>query len=139
MSALAARDTVRSLKMSERAIYLLLLLWRQPGGLVTSLAPRPSPGGRSKVRLTAAVKQIVADAIRDEYLSTQNKPMQAVIRTVRERCRVAGISSSAANTVRAHIFRLRADKAARAREPELCNTVRDKNDDCVKVVLRPNG
>ena len=125
--------------MSERAIYLLLLLWRQSGGLVAPLAPCPSPDGRSKGRLTAAVKQIVADAIRDEYLNKQNKPMQAVTRTVRERCRVAGISSPAANTVRAHIRRLRADKAARAREPELYKTVRDKKDDCVKAVLQPNG
>ncbi|MGI4943702.1 MAG: hypothetical protein ACRYHQ_24580 [Janthinobacterium lividum] len=41
--------------------------------------------------------------------------------------------------MRAHIRRLRADKVARAREPELYKTVRDKKDDCVKVVLRPNG
>lgn len=116
VSALAARDAARSLNVSERTVYSLLGLWRQSGGLVASLAPRPSPGGRGKGRLTAAAEQIVAAAIRDEYLSKQKKLMEAVVRNVRERCRVAGISPPAANTVRVRIRRLRADKAARARE-----------------------
>ena len=87
-----ARDTGRALGLSERTIYGLLRLWRRSGGLVASLAPRPSPGGRSKGRLTAAVEQVVAEAIRDEYLTKQKKRAEAVVRAVRERCRVAGIS-----------------------------------------------
>ncbi len=66
-----ARDAGRALGLSERTIYGLLRLWRRTGGLVVLLAPRPSTGVRSKGRLTAAAEQIVAEAIRDEYLNTQ--------------------------------------------------------------------
>jgi len=58
----------------------------------------------------------VAAAIRDEYLSKQKKRAEAVVRAVRDRCRAAGITPPAANTVRARVRRVRADKAARARE-----------------------
>ncbi len=112
----AARDAGRALGLSERTIYALLRVWRRSGGLVASLAPRPSPGGRDKGRLTAAVEQVVAEAIRDEYLGKQKKPAEAVVRTVRDRCRAAGIRPPAANTVRARVRRVRADVAARARE-----------------------
>ncbi len=56
------------------------------------------------------------EAIRDEYLSKQKKRAEAVVRAVRDRCRAAGISPPAANTVRARVRRVRADKAARVRE-----------------------
>lgn len=111
-----ARDAGRVLGLSERTIYGLLRLWRRSGGLVASLAPRPSTGGRSKGRLTAAVEQVMAEAIRDEYLTKQKKRVEAVVRAVCERCRLAGITPPAANTVRARVRRVRADKAARARD-----------------------
>ncbi len=111
-----ARDAGRALGLSERTIYNLLRLWRRTGGLVASLAPRPSTGGRNKGRLTAAAEQVVAEAIRDEYLSRQKKRVEAVVDAVRERCRRVGINPPAANTVRARVRRVRADKAARARE-----------------------
>ncbi len=116
VSASAARDAGRTLGLSERTIYGLLRLWQRSGGLVTSLAPEPSSGGRGKGRLTAAAEQLVTEAIRDEYLSKQKKRAEAVVRAVRDRCRVAGIVPPAANTVRARVRRVRADKAARARE-----------------------
>jgi putative transposase len=116
VSAPAARDAGRTLGLSERTIYRLLRLWQKSGGLVTSLAPRPSAGGRGKGRLTAAAEQLVTEAIRDEYLSKQKKRAEAVVRAVRDRCRAAGISPPAANTVRARVRWVRADKAARARE-----------------------
>ena len=58
----------------------------------------------------------MTEAIRDEYLSKQKKRAEAVVRAVRDRCRVAGIAPPAANTVRARVRRVRADKAARVRE-----------------------
>jgi len=88
-----ARDAGRVLGLSERTIYGLLRLWRRSGGLAASLAPRLSTGGRSKGRLTAAVEQVVAEAIRDEYLTKQKKRVEAVVRAVCERCRLAGIIS----------------------------------------------
>ena len=114
--ASVARDAGRALGLSERTIYSLLQLWRRSGGLVASLAPRPSSGGRGKGRLTAASEQVVTEAIRDEYLSRQKKRAEAVVYAVRERCRLAGIRPPAANTVRARVRRVRADLAARVRE-----------------------
>ena len=111
-----ARDAGRALGLSERTIYGLLRLWRQTGGLVASLAPHPSTGGRSKGRLTAVAEQVVAEAIRDEYMNKQKKRVEAVVDAVRKRCHREGITPPAANTVRARVRRVRADKAARARE-----------------------
>jgi putative transposase len=116
VSASAAREAGQTLGLSERTIYRLLRLWQRSGGLVTSLAPRPSAGGRGRGRLSAAVEQFVTAAIRDEYLSKQKKRAEAVVRAVRDRCRAAGITPPAANTVRARVRRVRADKAARVRE-----------------------
>jgi putative transposase len=116
VSASVARDAGRILGLSERTIYGLLRLWQRSGGLVTSLAPEPSSGGRGKGRLTAAAEHLLTEAIRDEYLSKQKKRAEAVVRAVRDRCRAAGITPPAANTVRARVRRVRADKAARSRE-----------------------
>jgi putative transposase len=116
VSAPTARAAGRALGLSERTIYALLRRWRRSGGLVASLAPRPSPGGRDKGRLSAVAERVVTEAIRDEYLSRQKKRAEAVVRAVRERCRLAGITPPAANTVRARVRRVRADLAARARE-----------------------
>lgn len=114
--AAAARDAGRALGLSRRTIYALLRRWRQSGGLAAALAPRPSPGGRGKGRLPAAAERIVAEAIHDEYLTKQKKRAEAVVRAVRERCRLAGTKPPAANTVRARVRRVRADLATRARE-----------------------
>lgn len=116
VSASAARDAGRMLGLSERTTYTLLRRWRASGGLAASLAPRPSPGGRGKGRIPAAVERVVAEAIRDEYLTRQKKRAEAVVRAVRERCRLAGLKPPAANTVRARVRRVRVDLAARARE-----------------------
>jgi len=104
------------LGLSERTVYALLRRWRQSGGLTASLAPRPSPGGRGKGRIPAAAEKIVAEAIRDDYLTKQKKRAEAVVRAVRDRCRLVGTKPPAANTVRARVRRVRADLAARARE-----------------------
>jgi putative transposase len=114
--AAAARDAGQALGLSERTIYILLRHWRRSGGLAASLAPRPSPGGRGKGRLSAAAETIVAEAIHDEYLTRQRKPAEAVVRAVRGRCRVGGIKPPAANTVRTRVRLVRADLAAHARE-----------------------
>ncbi len=114
--AAAARDAGPALGLSERTVYALVRRWRQSGGLAASLAPRSSPGGRGKGRLPAAIERIVAEAIRDEFLTRQRKRVESVVRAVRDRCRLAGTTPPAANTVRARVRRVRADLAARARE-----------------------
>lgn len=85
--ASVARDAGRALGLSERTVYALVRRWRQSGGLDASLAPRPSPSGCGKGRITAEMERVVAGAIRDEYLTKRKKRAVAVVRAVRERCR----------------------------------------------------
>jgi putative transposase len=114
--AARARAAGQALGLSERTIYALLRRWRHSGGLVATLAPRSSPGGRGTGRLPAATEQILVEAIRDAYLTRQKRRAEAVVRAVRERCREAGVRPPAANTVRARVRRLGAEVVARSRE-----------------------
>jgi putative transposase len=96
VSASAARAAGRTLGLSERTIYGLLRVWQTSGGLVTSLVPEHSSGGRGKGRLSVAAEQLVTEAIRDEYLSKQKKRAETVVRAVRDRCRTTRITPPAA-------------------------------------------
>jgi putative transposase len=114
--AAMARAAGETLGLSERMVYALVRRYRGSGGLLASLAPQPSPGGRGKTRLPRLTERIIAEAIRDEYLTRQKKRAEAVVRAVRERARAAGIAPPAPNTVRARVRAVRADLAARRRE-----------------------
>jgi putative transposase len=114
--AAMARAAGETLGLSERTVYDLVRRYRRSGGLLASLAPQASPGGRGKTRLPRLAEQIIAEAIRDEYLTRQKKRAEAVVRTARERARAAGIAPPSPNTVRARVRAVRADLAARRRE-----------------------
>ncbi|RVK89394.1 helix-turn-helix domain-containing protein [Sinorhizobium meliloti] len=114
--SVVARAASEELGLSERSIYALVRRYRRSGGLLTSLAPQSSPGGRGKARLSRAAERIIADTIRDEYLTRQKKRAEAVVRAVRERAIAAGITPPAANTVRARVRAVKAELAARRRD-----------------------
>jgi putative transposase len=111
-----ARHAGVQLGLTERTVYALIRRYRQSGGLLSSLAPRPPSGGKGKGRLPHAAETIIAEAIRDEYLTRQKKRAEAVVRAARERCRVAGIAAPSANTIRSRIRAVKSDEAARRRE-----------------------
>ena len=77
VSSQAARVAGEELGCSERTVYALVLRYRRSGGLLDSLAPRPSSGGRGKARLPRAAERIIAAAIQDEYLTRQKKRIEA--------------------------------------------------------------
>lgn len=114
--AVAARAAGKTLGLSERTIYALVRRYRRSGSLLSSLAPRSSPGGRGEARLAGTAERIIAEAIQDEYLTRQKKRVAAVIRAVRERAKAAGISPPAPNTVRARVRAVKVELAARRRE-----------------------
>lgn len=116
VSAAAARAAGVELGLSERTIYNLVRVYRQSGGLLASLAPNASSGGRGKARLGRVAERIIAEAIRDEYLTRQKKRPQAVVRAVGERARAAGITPPSPNTVRARVGAVKAELAAKRRE-----------------------
>lgn len=122
--AVAARAAGQALGLSERTVYALVGRYRRSGGLLASLASRPSSGGRGKQRLARTAERIIAEAIRDEYLTRQKKRAEAVVRAVYERAKAAGVPPPSANTVRARVRAVKADLAARRREGDRSAAVR---------------
>lgn len=114
--AYLARQAGADLGLTERTVYSLIRRYRQSGGLLSALAPKPPSGGKGKGRLPHKAETIIAEAIRDEFLSRQKKRAEAVVRTVRERCARAGIAAPSANTIRSRIHAIKADEAARRRQ-----------------------
>ena len=115
VSAAAAGAAGEALGLAERTIYALVRRYRQSGGLLASLAPQASPGGRGKTRLSPAAEQMIAEAIRTEYLTRQKKSAEAVVRAVRQQAKIVGMAPPAPNTVRARVRAVKADLAARRR------------------------
>ena len=69
-------------------------------GLVSSLMNHPREGGKGKVRIQPEVDLIIQEAIQQEYLTTQQKPLAKVYQTVTSRCKQAGFEHPHINTVR---------------------------------------
>ncbi|WP_244538143.1 transposase [Mesorhizobium sp. YR577] len=111
-----AREAGTELGLTERTVYSLIRRYRQSGGLLSSLAPKPPSGGKGKSRLPFVVETIICEAIRDEFLTRQKKRAAAVVRAVRERCATAGIAAPATNTIRARVQAIRSEEAAKRRE-----------------------
>ncbi|TCP77410.1 putative transposase [Rhizobium sp. PP-CC-2G-626] len=114
--ARTAREAGTELGLTERTVYSLIRRYRQSGGLLSSLAPKPPSGGKGKTRLPFVVETIIGEAIRDEFLTRQKKRAAAVVRAVRERCATAGIAAPATNTIRARVQAIRSEEAAKRRE-----------------------
>ena len=75
-------------------------------GLVASLMDQPRNGGRGKPRLSPEVDAIVQQAIKDEYLTTQRKPLAKVHQVVVSQCRRANLPVPHPNTIRNRIGQL---------------------------------
>jgi len=116
VTARDARQAGTELGLTERTVYSLIRKYRQSGGLLSSLAPKPPSGGKGKARLPYVVETIISEAIRAEYLTRQKKRAAAVIRAVRERCTAAGVDAPATNTIRARVKAVKLEDAARRRE-----------------------
>lgn len=114
--AYLARQAGADLGFTERTVYSLIRRYRQSGGLLSSLAPRPPSGGKGKGRLPHMAETIIAEAIRDEFLTRQKKRAEAVVRSVRVRCSKAGIPAPSANTIRSRIQAIKTEEAARRRQ-----------------------
>ena len=112
----AADEAAAQLGLSRRQIYTLLQRFRRGDGLVTDLAPRRSPGGKGRDRLTPAVEAILREAIQDFYLARPKRSEAALTREVARRCRQAGVRPPARNTIRARVKRLDPVVVTRRRE-----------------------
>ncbi len=73
-------------------------------GLLSSLLPEKSDGGRGKTRLNPAVEQILAQTIKEHYLSTQQRTVRSTAQEVARRCRGASLLAPNPDTVRLRIL-----------------------------------
>jgi putative transposase len=93
----------RALDLSARHVYTLIQRYRISGGLLTSLMPGKTSGGRGKSRLSGDQDAIIREAIEAVYLNRQRAPVSRVIEDVHRRCHRAGINPPSAGAVRRRV------------------------------------
>jgi putative transposase len=98
-----ANEAAEQLNLSQRTIYILIRRFRESGGLLTSIAPNVSSGGRGKSRLSPLIDQIITMTINELYLSKQKHTAENVAHEVRRRCIRAKLNPPSFNTVRERI------------------------------------
>lgn len=114
--AILAQDIARKLSISERTVYRLIKRFRKSGGLLTSLVPNPSSGGRGKSRLLPVVEQIITMTINEMWLSKQKRTAEDVAQEVKRRCIRANQEPPSFNTVRDRIRSISAKETIKHRE-----------------------
>lgn len=75
-------------------------------GLVSSLMSYKRGGGKGKTRLSPEVDQIIQEAIQQEYLTAQRKPLSKVYQSVVSSCRRANLDVPHPNTIRNRVQQL---------------------------------
>jgi putative transposase len=101
-----ANEVAAQLDLSQRTIYVLIQRFRQSGGLLTSIAPNVSSGGRGKSRLLPLVEQIITMTIHEMYLTKQKHTAENVAHEIRRRCIRAKLNPPSFNTIRDRICAL---------------------------------
>ena len=107
VSTRMAKEAAQKLGLSERTIYNLVKIWKESGSSVPALAPRKSDGGRGYGRIPSNIESIISIAITDTYLTNQRLSVAVLMRTIKERCRKANLSSPSLNTIRSRINNLK--------------------------------
>ncbi|WP_045689380.1 helix-turn-helix domain-containing protein [Hymenobacter sp. AT01-02] len=99
------KQVAREHKVSPSTLYRWLERY-EATGLVASLMDKPRNGGRGKPRLAPEIDAIVQQAIKEEYLTEQRKPLAKVHQRVVSQCRRAGLQVPHPNTIRNRIRQL---------------------------------
>lgn len=94
-----AEEAAKHLGVSIRQIYKLVRRFKNGAGLLTDLVPRVSTGGKGKARIDSNVEGIVSAAIKEFYLSRQKPSVANLMLEIKMRCRRAGHTAPARNTV----------------------------------------
>lgn len=114
--ATLANEVAVTLAVSSRTVYTLIQRFRESGGLLTSMAPTVSSGGRGKSRLPSIVEQIITMTITEMYLSKQKRSAEDVAQEVKRRCVYAKLVPPSFNTVRNRIRSLSIKDTLKQRE-----------------------
>jgi putative transposase len=110
-----ANEAAEKLSVSSRTIYALIRRFRESGGLLTSIAPNASPGGRGKSRLLPIVEQIISTTIDEMYLSKQKHSVEYIVQEVRRRCFRSKLPSPSFNTINDRIKKISSIESAKYR------------------------
>ena len=111
-----ANEVAVKLGVSSRTVYTWIQRFRDSGGLLTSMAPLTSSGGRGKSRMPAMVEQIITMTINDIWLTKQKRTAEDVSQEVKRRCIRAKLEPPSFNTVRNRIRALSAKDTIKQRE-----------------------
>lgn len=98
-----AETTAKRHGVSVATLYRWFELYRRSGWLLTSLIDNVRGGGRGKSRLEDAVDVIINTYIQDEFLSQQQPTIIEAHKEIKTRCKNAGLSPPALNTVKLRI------------------------------------
>jgi putative transposase len=112
------RELAASLATSIGCDTATFYRWRNAylsGGLA-ALVPHHPSGGRGQPRVHPIVEDILAQVIRDEFMTTQKVRASQLMLTIGARCRRAGLPTPHENTVRARIQAIGEADRDRARE-----------------------
>lgn len=107
---------MQTLGLVERRVYMLVRAYRQSGGLLTSLVPDKTDGGRGKSRLSENQDLIIQEAIEAVYLTRQRPPISRVIEEVSRRCHRTGIPSPSASAIRHRVQAVSTQETLRRRQ-----------------------
>jgi hypothetical protein len=83
-------ERARAGDCATTTLYRWARLYRA-SGLLSSLLPEKSNGGRGKSRLNPAVEQILTQTIEEHYLSRQQRTVRSTAQEVARRCREASL------------------------------------------------
>jgi putative transposase len=114
--AVLANEIAIKLAVTSRTVYTLIQRFRESGGLLTSMAPHVSSGGRGKSRLPSVVEQIITTTIAEMYLSKQKRSAEDVAQEIKRQCIRAKLKAPSFNTVRDRIRSLSKRDTIKQRE-----------------------
>ena len=112
------RDAARDLNLSERWTYILIRRLRDHGGELTALLPRQGRGAPRKNRISSDREAVISEVIEAEYLTRQKVRPSQIVKSVRARCRKAGIAAPGETTIRRRLRRIDRQAVSKSREPD---------------------
>lgn len=98
----AISSIANNYKISERTLYR----WKKTfdnSGLISSLVPGKSSGGRGKGRINAEIERLILDVINDYHFHSQKPRVSKSYRELRKRCKKLNVSPPSEGTFRSRI------------------------------------
>jgi putative transposase len=102
--------------VSVPTLYRWASTYRSSGYLLSSLVTTKRSGGRGTGRLDERVEAVIADYIRNKWLTTQKRSIKTAVTDIRASCHNAGLPLPAHNTIRLRIDWIEAREKVAKRE-----------------------